>query len=346
MILKNKKLLLLTSLLILLPIPAALVLRNLYPEKTAGIMHVVWPCFGLLAGQWICILASKWDPSNKGRNQKALNMVLWIIPLLANLMCGVLFALLLGVEFSPFGWICGGIGVLFMVIGNYMPKTKMNATVGIKTPTTYSSEANWNATHRLAGKVWFWGGLVLILGGFLSDTLATGLMLLVMAVMVVVPMVYSHRFYRMEKESGKDVKRGFGPEHKKLTRVSLVVMALILIFCAVVIFAGDIEYQFREDSLLIDSSIYTDHVLTYDSIEALEYREGNVPGSRVGGFGSARLLMGFFKNEEFGTYIRYTYTKPEACVVVTTQGRPLVLSGRTAEETQGIYQTLLEKTGK
>ena len=344
MILKNKKLMILTSALILLPIPAAYILRYLYPEQTAGILQVVWPVLGLLVGQWVCILATKLDPSHKGKNQKALNMVLWIIPLLSNLICGLLFALLMGADFSPFAWICGGIGVLFAVIGNYMPKTKMNATVGIKTPTTYSSEANWNATHRLAGKVWFWGGLVLILGGFLSDTLATGLMLLVMAVMVVVPMVYSHRFYRMEKESGKDVKRGFGPEHKKLTRVSLVVMALILIFCAVVIFAGDIEYQFREDSLLIDSSIYTDHVLTYDSIEALEYREGNVPGSRVGGFGSARLQMGFFNNEEFGTYIRYTYTKPEACVVVTTEGRPLVLSCKTAAETRALYQTLLEKT--
>ena len=346
MILKNKFLLLLTSLLILLPIPVAYLLQNRYPEQTAGILQVVWPVLGLLVGQWICILVSKWDPSNKGKNQKALSMILWIIPLLSNLICGVLFALLMGADFSPFGWICGGIGVLFAVIGNYMPKTKMNATLGIKTPTTYSSEANWNATHRFAGKLWFWGGLALIPGGFLPENLAIGLMLLVMAVMVVLPMIYSHRFYRKEKAGGKDVKRGYSPENTKMTKGALAISVVILALCTCVMFTGNIDYQFREDSLLIDSSIYTDHVLKYESIEALEYREGNVPGSRTGGFGSARLLMGFFKNEEFGTYIRYTYTKPEACVVVTTQGRTLVLSGETGEATRILYQELKTRTGK
>ena len=41
-----------------------------------------------------------------------------------------------------------------------------------------------------------------------------------------------------------------------------------------------------------------------------ELREGNVDGTRIGGFGSFRLLLGFFENEEFGTYTRYTYYKP------------------------------------
>ena len=346
MILKNKKLLILTSLLILLPIPAAFVLQNRYPEQAAGVMQVLWPCLGLLVGQWVCILATKKDPSNKGKNLKALSMVLWIIPLLSNLVCGVLFALLLGVDFSPFGWICACIGVLFAVIGNYMPKTKMNATLGIKTPTTYSSEANWNATHRFAGKLWFWGGLVLIPGGFLPEMVATVLMILVMAVMVLLPMVYSHRFYRKEKAEGKDVKLGYSPENAKMTKTSLVIGAVILVLCVGLMFIGNIEYRFEEDSLLIEASIYTDHVLKYDSVEAVEYREGNVPGTRTGGYGSARLLMGFFSNEEFGTYIRYTYTNPEACVVVTTQGRPLVLSAETAEETRELYQMLREKTAK
>ena len=346
MILNNKKLLLLTSVLILLPIPAALVLQGLYPAQTSGILQVIWPCLGLLAGQWVCILVSRWDSSHRDRNRKVLNAVLWIIPLISNLMCGVLFALLLGADFSPFSWICAGIGLVFMVIGNYMPKTRMNATLGIKTRTTYSSEENWNATHRFAGKLWFWSGLVLIPGGFLPGDLATGLMILVMAVMVLLPMAYSHRFYRMEKESGKAVKRSFGPENKKLTKGALAIAAVILVFCACVMFAGGIEYHFREEYLLIEADLYSDNILYYGVVEDVEYRQGNVPGSRTGGFGSARLLMGFFTNEEFGTYIRYTYTKPEACVVVTTQGRTLVLSAGTAEETTALYQTLLEKTGK
>ena len=346
MILKNKKLLILSSLLILLPIPVGFVLRSFYPDRMIGSEQTLWPVLGLLVGQWVCVLITARDPSNKNRNRKPLSMVLWIMPLMSNLLCGILYALMLGVEFSPTNWMAAGMGLMFAIIGNYLPKTKMNATVGIKIATAYSSEENWNATHRFAGKVWVIGGIAIIFSALLPEGWAVPVMTISLIVLCVLPIWYSHRYYRMEKAEGKDVTAGYSKLDKKLLKGSAVFLTLILIFCAVVLFAGDIDYQFREDSLLIDSSIYTDHVLTYDSIEALEYREGNVPGSRVGGFGSARLLMGFFKNEEFGTYIRYTYTKPEACVVVTTQGRPLVLSGRTPEETQGIYQTLLEKTGK
>ena len=94
----------------------------------------------------------------------------------------------------------------------------------------------------------------------------------------------------------------------------------------------------------MESNMYTDYVLRYEKIDSVEFREGNVPGLRVGGYGSFRLLMGFFENEEFGTYTRYTYYKPEACVVVTTGGKTVVLSGKTYEETQQLYQNLLGLT--
>ena len=90
--------------------------------------------------------------------------------------------------------------------------------------------------------------------------------------------------------------------------------------------------------------MYTDYVLRYEKVDAVEFREGNVPGLRVGGFGSFRLLMGFFENEEFGTYTRYTYNKPEACVVIKTNGKAVVLSGKTYEETEKLYQNLLVLT--
>ena len=50
-----------------------------------------------------------------------------------------------------------------------------------------------------------------------------------------------------------------------------------------------------------------------------------------------------FENDEFGNYTRYTYYKPEACVVMKVNGKTLVLSGKDAAETQAIYRQLLEK---
>ena len=142
MILKNKKLLLITSLLTLLPIPIGLLLWNRFPETIAihfgitgqadGFSSVPYAVFVppllILAVHWLCILAAALDKSNKERNQKLQSIVLWIIPLISNLCSGCMFALALGLEFSPVVWTLVPMGLLFLVIGNYMPKTRMNAT--------------------------------------------------------------------------------------------------------------------------------------------------------------------------------------------------------------------------
>ena len=84
----------------------------------------------------------------------------------------------------------------------------------------------------------------------------------------------------------------------------------------------------------------------YAAIDHLELRQGNVPGTRVGGWGSARLLLGFFRNEELGNYTRYTYVSPDACIVLTAGEKALVLSGKNAPETEQIYNALLQKLEK
>lgn len=358
MILKNKKLLLITSLLTLLPIPVGLLLWDRFPETMAihfgfngqadGFASIPFAVFVppimMLAVQWLCILATALDKGNRNRNQKISRIVLWTIPVISNLSCCGIYALALDVEFSPVAWTMVPMGLLFVVIGNYMPKTRMNSTIGIKVPWTYSSEENWNATHRFAGKVWVIGGILMMLCGFLPNAWAVSLMLIAILILCVIPVVYSYRFYKKERSEGKVLKKGFSAADKKVLKVSGIFLILLTIFLLVVLFYGDINFHFREDSLLIESNMYTDHVLYYDVIESVEYRDGNVDGLRVGGYGSFRLLMGYFQNKEFGTYIRYTYYKPEACVVLTTNGKTIVLSGEDAESTRSLYEQLLTYT--
>ena len=52
------------------------------------------------------------------------------------------------------------IGLLFIVLGNFMPKFKKNWFVGIRTPWTLSNEDIWNKTHRVGGKMFTLGGLL------------------------------------------------------------------------------------------------------------------------------------------------------------------------------------------
>ena len=85
-------------------------------------------------------------------------------------------------------------GLLFIAIGNYLPKTKQSYTMGIKLPWTLASEENWNRTHRLAGFLWVLCGLFFIVTSFTGWSLAAFLIPII--VMVLVPAVYSYLLYR------------------------------------------------------------------------------------------------------------------------------------------------------
>ena len=89
-------------------------------------------------------------------------------------------------------------GVMFVVIGNWLPKCRQTYTMGIKLPWTYASEANWNATHRFGGKVWVTGGIFTMLTAFFGSF---WLLLVILAVMVIAPTLYSYLYFRnYEKE--------------------------------------------------------------------------------------------------------------------------------------------------
>ena len=339
MILKNKKSLILASLATLLPIPVGLALWDRFPAAFSPGFFVFAMPLTMLAAQWLCVLFSALDKSNRNRNRKPMALVLWIIPFISCMFSGIMYALFLGVEFSPAAWTFAGMGLLMAVIGNYLPKYRMNATMGIKTRTTYSSEANWNATHRFGGKVWTVCGLGMMLCALLPDVWGVAVMVVLIAVMIILPMVFSYRFYRKELAEGKDVKLRFPVTNKKILAVSGVFLAALFLFVGAIMFTGDLTYHFEEDSFTIEASYYSDLTVRYDEIEAVEYRDGVAAGMRVGGFGSARLLMGFFKNEEFGTYTRYSYCTPSS-VVLTVEGKTLVLSGENMEDTWYLFQEI------
>ena len=168
----------------------------------------------------------------------------------------------------------------------------------------------------------------------------------IMTVMVAVPMIYSVRFQQKEKSEGKELKNWKQYGNPKMQKFGKIMVPALVIFCVVILFTGSITYDFQEDRVVVDSNFYTAYSLRYDAIDDVEYRDGNMPGTRVGGFGSMRLLMGWFENEELGTYVRYTYYDPDSCVVIHAGNNTLVLSGKNPEETKALYETLLSKIEK
>ena len=356
MIRKYRKTLILTSLLTLLPIFIGLLLRDKLPEmmpthwgfdgQPDGWSDVTTAIFVMplimLAAYWICVFFTARDKGNQDRNEKVQVLVFWIIPILSNLCCGLMYALVLGADMSITNIMFAFMGLLFALIGNYMPKCKMNSTIGIKIYWAYTSEENWNATHRFGGRVWFIGGLLMLFTALIPAKYAIAVFLAVTAVMVIVPIAYSWQYYRKQLARGDELTKPC-TVNGKASKISLVALALVLILTAFLMFTGSIEVVLDEESFTIEAPFYEDLTVAYDAIDSVEYREGNVEGYRVMGYGSAKLLLGVFENEEFGRYTRYTYTKPESCIVLTSGEQVLVFCGSDARSTKEIYNHLAEK---
>lgn len=199
--------LILTSLVILLPLFAGLLLWNQLPntiathfgpDNTANgwsskpFTVFVIPLF-LLAAHLICLFATLHDPKKANISSKLLAVLFWMIPVISCITSFVIYGNALGLSLNP-GMISNlMVGVVFLVLGNYMTKAHQNYTVGIKLPWTLNSTENWNRTHRLASKCFIAGGLAFLVNAYF---LSTALLLIVVLLCVLVPTFYSFYLYK------------------------------------------------------------------------------------------------------------------------------------------------------
>lgn len=89
------------------------------------------------------------------------------------------------------------LGLFFAFLGNVMHSIKPNYFAGIRTPWTLESEDTWRATHRLGGKIWFAGGiLITILTLLLTGKAAYIVFISCVAIMALVPSVFSYIYFK------------------------------------------------------------------------------------------------------------------------------------------------------
>lgn len=84
---------------------------------------------------------------------------------------------------------------LFMLIGNYLGNIRPNYFVGIKVPWTLNNDVVWTRTHKMAGKLWFWGSLIGMALYFVVDKMEY-VFIPLLVILVVVPIVYSYVIYK------------------------------------------------------------------------------------------------------------------------------------------------------
>jgi uncharacterized membrane protein len=95
------------------------------------------------------------------------------------------------------------IGVLYIILGNYFKTIKANYFLGIRTPWTLENETVWKKTHKLGGKIWFIGGIIVVLSSLiLAKQPNFILFLIITGIISIIPIVYSYIIFRKEKKNG------------------------------------------------------------------------------------------------------------------------------------------------
>lgn len=203
----SKKTIIITSIIILLPIVFGLVLWGQLPEpmpthfgvdgQADGWSSKSFAVFGLplilLGVHLLCILATAMDPKSKNYSEKLFTLIVWLLPIISVMVEGMIYAYALGYTMNMTKYVMIFISVIFIILGNYLPKCRHNYTLGVKLPWTLADENNWNATHRVAGYVWMLGGLVLLINAFFFNAYV---FLAIILIMVLIPTVYSYMYYR------------------------------------------------------------------------------------------------------------------------------------------------------
>ena len=207
----NKKLVLFTSILILLPSLVGCVFWNQLPEEIPthfnllgqadGYNHKMSAIFGLptlmLLMHWLLLFLMIKDPKSSNISSKIQLLIYWIIPFVSCLSMISIYGASLG--YSMMSGILAQIfmGVVMIVIGNYLPKIRRNYIIGIRLPWTLENDENWSKTHRLAGKIWVLGGLLLFLNTFVQLYIYW-VFFLTFFLVVLIPSIYSYQLSKSE----------------------------------------------------------------------------------------------------------------------------------------------------
>lgn len=119
-----------------------------------------------------------------------------LVAFMAALGVVVLYMVKQGADQSP-ALIFVLVSLLIVILGNYMKTVKPNYFIGIRTPWTLEHAGVWEKTHLLAGRLWFGGGLVLVvLSMFVEGRLHFYLFMGTLLTISLIPVVYSYLLYR------------------------------------------------------------------------------------------------------------------------------------------------------
>jgi len=215
----NTFILIITSIICLSPIILALTVYNDLPEnmamqwsldgtpnwyapKAAAIFGI--PVFFTVLNILVLILLKN-DPRKRNISSKMSVFVQWLIPIISLVIVPIILFMNMGINLPIIFIVFTLLGVIFIFIGNYLPKCKQNYLVGFRFSWTLNDSENWNKTHRIGGYFMMLGGVMFIIIAFLpfENHISLILLLSIMVLILMVPILYSYSLYK--KSTQKEV---------------------------------------------------------------------------------------------------------------------------------------------
>mgnify|MGYP000604465441 FL=1 len=152
----------------------------------------------------IFLIVPKIDPKNKlNKMGNKLNTIKFLTTAFMSILALFIIYSAKNQTFTNPNYIVLLIGSLYLILGNYFKTIKVNYFIGIRTPWTLENETVWKETHKLGGKMWFIGGLLIIISSLiLENQLNFTLLLIITSIITIVPVVYSYlKFQNLKKQT-------------------------------------------------------------------------------------------------------------------------------------------------
>lgn len=213
---KNRTYVFVTSALCLLPIIFSIIIINKLPStipihwnmsgKVDSYGNTSLIAFGLPVLFFIINLIINVVISNDPLNTKQVTIVKamasFILSLSSIILVPSLLIFALGYSVNIVDISVAIVSIMLIFIGNYLPKTKQNYSIGIRIPWTLLDSENWRRTHRLAGYLWIASGTLLLLSNIFfivtnsGNSIKSLITIIIILIISLCPISYSFLIYK------------------------------------------------------------------------------------------------------------------------------------------------------
>ncbi len=170
---------------------------TLHSGQPSGWSNKVMTVYGfpliMVAVQLFVVVFINLDKHKRNIDIKVIKVIYWIVPWVEFVTAIMIFGYSLGYQINSDIISNLLLGVVFIILGNYLPKVKQNKTIGYRVSWTLSSKENWRKTNRLGGWIFVICGII-----FLANTILQQEWLIIVSLIiaVIIPLTYSYALHR------------------------------------------------------------------------------------------------------------------------------------------------------